>query len=73
MGGGCSGVGYKSVLILGEMVYVKQMHEDSFSLVRAAEERKLRLDGGKQAAVSLLLWVVYAPDLRRNCLLLVQA
>lgn len=39
---GCSEVGYKSVLILSEMVYVKQMREDSFSLVRASV---LRMDG----------------------------
>lgn len=25
---GCSEVGYKSILILSEMVYVKQMHEE---------------------------------------------
>lgn len=28
-----SDVDYKSILILSEMVYVKPMHEDSFSLV----------------------------------------
>lgn len=35
----CSEVGYKSVLILSEMVYVKQMHEDSFSLVRGGGQQ----------------------------------
>lgn len=37
---GCSEVGYKSVLILSEMAYVKQMHEDSLSLFRAAVLRE---------------------------------
>lgn len=43
---GWSEVGYKSVLILGEMVYVKQMHEDSFSLLTASAPR--RREGGRQ-------------------------
>lgn len=42
---GCSEVGYKSVLILSEMVYVKQMRADSSSLVRASV---LRMEGGRQ-------------------------
>lgn len=60
---GCSEVGYKSVLILSEMVYVKQMREDSFSLVRASV---LRMDGGRETVLSSLLWVVYPPDLRKK-------
>lgn len=68
---GCSEVGYKSVLILSEMVYVKQMRVDSSSLVRASV---LRMEeGGGETAVSSLLWVVYPPDPRKNCLLLVRA
>lgn len=60
---GCGEVGYKSVLILSEMVYVKQMHEDSFSLVRASV---LRMDGGRETAVSSLLWVGYPPPPTRT-------
>lgn len=51
---GCSEVGYKSVLILSEMVYVKQMHEDAFSLVRASALRR-EGDSGFLAAVGCLL------------------
>lgn len=47
---GGSEVGYKSVLILSEMVYVKQMHEDAFSLVRAS----VRGEGGKEGGSGLL-------------------
>lgn len=43
----CSEVGYKSILILSEMVYVKQMHEDCFSLVSESFSIKRKLgDGG---------------------------
>lgn len=35
--------GYKSVLILSEMVYVKQMHEDCFSLVSESFSIKRKL------------------------------
>lgn len=50
---GCSEVGSKAVLILSEMVYVKQIHEDTFSLVRASV---LRREGDTG-----FLWVVYPP------------
>lgn len=53
-------MGYKSVLILSEMVYVKQMHEDAFSLVRASVRG--REGGGRgEAAVFSLLRGVYPP------------
>lgn len=41
--------GYKSVLILSEMVYVKQMHEDCFSLVSESSSIKRKLAMGRQA------------------------
>lgn len=42
----CSEVGYKSILILSEMVYVKQMHEDCFSLVSESFSIKRKLGEG---------------------------
>lgn len=45
---GCSEVDYKSILILSEMVYVKQMHKDCFSVVSESFgiKRKLGIEGG---------------------------
>lgn len=42
----CGGVGYKSILILSEMVYVELMHEDWWSLVSEGFGIK-RESGGK--------------------------
>lgn len=44
--------GYKSALILSEMVYVKQMHEDCFSLVSESFsiKRKLAMEEEEEEA-----------------------
>lgn len=62
-------MGYKSVLILSEMVYVKQMHEDAFSLVRAS----VRGGGGGRGGQRFLAAAgcLPPPDLRGKKLLFI--
>lgn len=42
----CGDVGYKSILILSEMVYVELMHEDSSSLVSEGFGIREKAGGG---------------------------
>lgn len=68
-----SDVGYKSILILSEMVYVKPMHGDCFSLVsgsfsiRENVEEEMRQSKTGTAAPSLrCLRVIYSLGPRKK-------
>lgn len=69
-------MGFKSVLILSEMVYVKPMHEDCFSLVsdsfgirgnRGRGEDETKQEKRETAAPLLLrLWDIYSLGPRKK-------